>query len=99
MSGGETAIYSDGASSTGETNSLYQLQDGRLTITFRSFRKFTSVEATHKGMLHDGLSSGGFRMLSRLDEVGAAVQLRARLTNPANEDVNSAKGDSVAVLN
>ena len=29
-SGGETAIYSDGESSTGETNSLYQLQDGRL---------------------------------------------------------------------
>ena len=29
MSGGETAIYSDGDSSTGETTSLYQLQDGR----------------------------------------------------------------------
>ena len=30
MSGGETAIYSDGESSTGETNSMYHLQDGRL---------------------------------------------------------------------
>ena len=30
MSGGETTIYSDGESSTGETTSLYQLQDGRL---------------------------------------------------------------------
>ena len=30
VSGGETAIYSDDESSTGETNSLYQLQDGRL---------------------------------------------------------------------
>ena len=30
MSGGETAIYSDGESSTGETNSMYQVQDGRL---------------------------------------------------------------------
>ena len=30
MSGGETAIYSDGELSTGETNSMYQLQDGRL---------------------------------------------------------------------
>ena len=30
MSSGETAIYSDGESSTGETTSLYQLQDGRL---------------------------------------------------------------------
>ena len=30
MSGEETAIYSDGESSTGETDSLYQLQDGGL---------------------------------------------------------------------
>ena len=30
MSGDETAIYSDGESSTGATTSLYQLQDGRL---------------------------------------------------------------------
>ena len=30
VSGGDTAIYSDGELSTGETNSLYQLQDGRL---------------------------------------------------------------------
>ena len=28
--GGETVVYSDGESSTGETESLYQLQDGRL---------------------------------------------------------------------
>ena len=30
MSGGETTIYSDDESSTGETNSMYQLQDGWL---------------------------------------------------------------------
>ena len=30
VSGGETVIYSDGESSTGETESLYQLQDGQL---------------------------------------------------------------------
>ena len=30
VSDGETAIYSDGESSTGETESLYQLQDGRI---------------------------------------------------------------------
>ena len=30
VSGGETAIYSDNESSTGETDSMYQLQDGRL---------------------------------------------------------------------
>ena len=29
-SGGETVVYSDDESSTGETESLYQLQDGRL---------------------------------------------------------------------
>ena len=57
------------------------------------------MDATHKGTLHDGLSSGGFRTLSRLDEVGAAVRLRAWLTNPADEDVNSAKGDPVPILN
>ena len=30
VSDGETTIYSDGESSTGETESLYQLQDGRI---------------------------------------------------------------------
>ena len=30
VSGSETVVYSDGESSTGETESLYQLQDGRL---------------------------------------------------------------------
>ena len=30
VSGDETVVYSDGESSTGETESLYQLQDGRL---------------------------------------------------------------------
>ena len=30
MSGGETAVYSGDESSTGETNSMYQLQDDRL---------------------------------------------------------------------
>ena len=30
VSGGETTVYSDGESSTCETNSMYQLQDGRL---------------------------------------------------------------------
>ena len=29
VSNGETVVYSDGESSTGETGSLYQLQDGR----------------------------------------------------------------------
>ena len=33
-SGGETVIYSDGVSSTGETESLYQLPDDRLGSCF-----------------------------------------------------------------
>ena len=34
-------------------------------------------------------------MLSRLDDVGANVRLRARLTDPADEDVDSVEGDPV----
>ena len=49
------------------------------------------MDAAHEGTLHDGLSSGLSRTLSHLDEVGAVVRLRARLTNPADEDVDSAE--------
>ena len=37
-------------------------------------------------------------MLSRLDDVGAGVRLRARFADLADEDVNSAEGDPVPVL-
>ena len=57
------------------------------------------MDATHEGTPHGGLSPGGSRMLSRLDEVGADVRLRARLVDPADEDVDSAEGDPVPVLN
>ena len=57
------------------------------------------MDATHEGMPHGGLSLGGSRALSRLDEVGADVRLRARLADPTDEDVDSAEGDSVSVLN
>ena len=56
------------------------------------------MDAAHKDTLHAGLSSGGFRTLSRLDEVGADVRLRARRTDPADEEVDSAEGDPVPVL-
>ena len=73
--------------------------DGHLTTIFRSFRKLFSMDAAHKDTLHAGLSSGGFRTLSRLDEVGAVVRLRPRLTNPADEDVDSSEGGPIPVLN
>ena len=57
------------------------------------------MDATHKGTLHDGLNSGGSCMLSRLYDVGADVQLRARFADLADEDVDSAEGDPVPVLN
>ena len=73
--------------------------DDCLTTIFRTFRKFFSVDAAHEDTLHAGLSPGGFRTLSRLDEVGAVVRLRPQLTNPADEDVDPTEGDPVPVLN
>ena len=57
------------------------------------------MDESHEGMFHGGLNSGGSRTLSRLDDVGADVRLRARFADLADEDVNSAEGDPVPVLN
>ena len=57
------------------------------------------MDASHEGMLHGRLSPGGSRTLIRFDDVGADVRLRARLADPADEDVDSAEGDPVPVLN
>ena len=57
------------------------------------------MDASHENTLQGGQSPGGSRTLSRLDEVGADVRLRARLADLANENVDSAKGDPVPVLN
>ena len=57
------------------------------------------MDASHEGTLHDRLSLGGSRTLSRFDDVGADVRLRAQLANFADEDVDSAEGDPVPVLN
>ena len=46
----------------------------------------TSYELT----LHGGLNLGRTRMLSRFDEVGADVRLRAQFADLADEDMNSA---------
>ena len=53
----------------------------------------TSYECT----FHGGLNPGWTRTLSRLDEVGADVRLRAWLADLADEDVGSAEGDPVNV--
>ena len=73
--------------------------DGRLTAIHRSFRKLPSMDATHEGMPYGRLSPGGSRTLSRFDELGANVRLRARLADLADEDMDFAEGDPVPVLN
>ena len=56
------------------------------------------MDASHKSMLQGRRGPGGSCALSRLDEIGAEIRLRARLTNLANENMNSAEGDPVSVL-
>ena len=50
------------------------------------------MDETNKGTLHGGLNLGGSSTLSRLDDVGAGVRLRARFADLADEDVIPAKG-------
>ena len=57
------------------------------------------MDETNNGMFYSGLNLGGSCVLSLLDDVGVGVQLRARLADLANEDVDSAEGDPVPVLN
>ena len=56
------------------------------------------MDETNKGTLHSGLNPGGLCTLSRLDDVGADVRLRARFADLANEDMDSTEGDPVPVL-
>ena len=53
----------------------------------------------NKNMLRGGFSLGGSRMPSRLDDVDADVRLSFRRIDLADEDMNSAKGDLVPILN
>ena len=57
------------------------------------------MDESHEGTFHGELNSGGSRTLSHLDDIGADVRLRARLANLADEDVDSAEGDPVPILN
>ena len=57
------------------------------------------MDESYERTLHGRLNPGRTCTLSRLDDVGADVWLRARFTDLANEDVYSAKGDPVPVLN
>ena len=56
------------------------------------------MDESHESTIHGGPNPGGSRTLSRLDDVGADVRLRARFADLADEDVNSAEGDPVPVL-
>ena len=53
----------------------------------------------NEDMPYGRLSPGGSCTLSRLDDVGADVWLRAWLVDLADEDVDSVEGDLVPVLN
>ena len=57
------------------------------------------MDKSNEGALHGGLNPGGLCTLSRFDEVGAGVRLRAWFADLADEDVNSAEGDPVPILN
>ena len=50
------------------------------------------MDEPHEGVLYSGSNLGRSCMLSRLDDVGAGVRLRARFADLADEDVNSAEG-------
>ena len=56
------------------------------------------MDTSHERMLHGGLNLSGACTLSRFDVVGGDVWLRARFTDLADENVNSAKGDPLPVI-
>ena len=57
------------------------------------------MDASHESMLQGRQSPGGPCALSHLDEIGVEIRLRARLTNLANKNMDSAEGDPVPILN
>ena len=56
------------------------------------------MDESYERTLHGRLNPGRTCTLSRFDEVGGDVRLRAWFANLADEDMNSAKGDPVPVL-
>ena len=57
------------------------------------------MDDSHEGTLHGRFNPGRSRTLSRFDEVGADIQLRARFSDLADENMYATKGDPVPVLN
>ena len=57
------------------------------------------MDESYEHTLHARLNPGRTRTLSSLDKVGGDVQIRARFADLAVENVNSAKGDPIPVLN
>ena len=72
--------------------------DDGFSIRCRSVLIFCSVDDTYENMLGQGLNRGRACTLSRLDDVGVGLRLRARFANLADEDVNPTKGDPVPVF-
>ena len=71
--------------------------DGRLTAGH--WFRFRTMDESYERTLHGRLNPGRTRTLSRFDEVGGDVRLRARFANLADENMDSAEGDPVPVLN
>ena len=57
------------------------------------------MDDTYENIPWYGLNRGRACTLSRLDDVGEGVRLRARFADLADEDVNPTKGDPVPVFN
>ena len=68
-------------------------------IRCRSILILRSMDDSYENMPCCGLNRGRACTLSRLDDVGAGVRLRARFADLADKDVDSAEGDPVPVLN
>ena len=56
------------------------------------------MDESYKRTLHGRLNPDRACTLSRLDEVGGDVRLRARFADLVDEDMDSTKGDPVPIL-
>ena len=84
MSGGETAIYSDGESSTGETTLLYQLQDGGLGVYSDGDNILGPYEPPNRvGIFMAGTQPGQNSSTAVAMTFGSAAVMAARERGPA----------------
>ena len=72
--------------------------DHGLSIGHRPILVSRFMDDTYENMPCCWLNRDRACTLSRLDDVSACVQLRARFADLADEDVNSLKGDPIPVL-